>query len=161
PFLQPCWDGSPLQGRTILLHMEQGLGDMIQFLRFAPLIKEQSGTVIVECPRNLVPLFRSCAGIDRLVAEGEPLPPFDVQAPLLTLPSLLKTTLQSVPARIPYLAADPNRVENWRHKLEPIRAFKIGIAWQGNTHFQWDRHRSFHLRHFASLAEIDGVCLVS
>jgi tetratricopeptide (TPR) repeat protein len=161
PFAQPRWDGSPLQGRTILLYMEQGLGDMMQFIRYAPLVKERGGTVLVECPGILLSLFRTCAGIDQLIAEGQPLPPFDVQAPLMSLPALLGTPLDRVPARIPYLAADPQRVESWRHKLEPLRAFKIGIVWQGNPHFQWDRHRSIPLAHFAPLAEIDDVRLIS
>jgi tetratricopeptide (TPR) repeat protein len=84
PFRQPRWDGSPLEGRTILLWCEQGLGDTIQFVRYAARVKARGGTVVLECPARMVPLLSTCAGVDRLVAEGEALPDFDVQAPLLT-----------------------------------------------------------------------------
>ena len=121
PFRQPAWDGAPLAGRTILLWMEQGLGDMIQFLRYARLVKEQGGTVAVECPAFLLPLFSTCPGIDRLVAEGSELPPFDVQAPLLSLPRLLGTTRAGIPAGVPYLFADPALVESWRRQRDRRR----------------------------------------
>src|SRR5262249_9412253 len=78
-FSQPRWDGTPLAGKTILLWTEQGLGDTLQFIRYAPLVKESGGSVVVECPQDLLGLLGSCAGIDRLVAEGSPLPEFDVQ----------------------------------------------------------------------------------
>jgi tetratricopeptide (TPR) repeat protein len=161
PFRQPAWDGTQLVGRTILLYMEQGLGDMIQFLRYAPLVKRQGGTMVVECPASLIPLFSTCPGIDRLVAEGSPLPEFDVQAPLLSLPRLLGTTLETVPANVPYLSAGPERVERWRRELEPLGGYKVGIAWQGNPKYQWDRHRSIPLACFAPLADMTGVRLVS
>src|SRR5262249_35721407 len=85
-FPKPLWDGSPLAGRTILLHAEQGLGDTVHFIRYAPLVKQRGGTVLVECQKALLPLLARCAGIDRLVGRGDPLPAFDVQAPLLGLP---------------------------------------------------------------------------
>jgi hypothetical protein len=141
--------------------MEQGLGDMLQFIRYAALVKECGGTVIVECPRFLIPLFSKCRGIDRLVAEGDPLPEFDVQAPLMGLPRLFKTTLETVPATVPYLCADSALVEKWRQKLASIDSFKIGIAWQGNPHHHWDRHRSFPLAEFAALARLPSIRLVS
>src|SRR5207245_780764 len=90
PFRQPRWDGSPLEGRSIHLWMEQGRGDMIQFIRYAALVKERGGRVLVECPGFLIPLFSTCPGIDQLVAEGTPLPGFDVHAPLMSLPYLLQ-----------------------------------------------------------------------
>jgi tetratricopeptide (TPR) repeat protein len=160
-FRQPTWDGSPLDGRTILLYMEQGLGDMLQFIRYAPLVKERGGTVIVECPRFLIPLFSTCRGIDRIIAEGDPLPDFNVQAPLLSLPRLFKTTLETVPATVPYLFPDSGLVEKWRQRLPSAEEFKIGISWQGNPHHQWDRHRSFPLAAFAAVARLPGVRLVS
>jgi tetratricopeptide (TPR) repeat protein len=159
-FPQPAWDGSPLAGRTLLIYMEQGLGDMLQFIRYAALA-QPGGRVVVECPGILRPLFSRCRGIDQLVAEGDPLPPFDVHAPLLSLPRLLKTTLATVPAEVPYLFPDPGRVETWGRRLPPGRDFKIGVAWQGNPHHQWDRHRSFPLAKLAPLAGLPGVRLVS
>src|SRR5208283_2879939 len=85
-FSQPCWDGSALTGKTILLHAEQGLGDTLQFIRYAPLVKQRGGNVMVECQPALVRLVSEVGGIDRLVAAGGSLPAFDVQAPLLSLP---------------------------------------------------------------------------
>jgi tetratricopeptide (TPR) repeat protein len=161
PFRQPRWDGSPLAGRTILLHMEQGLGDMLQFIRYAPLVQQRGGRVVVECPGFLVPLFSRCPGIAQLIAEGSPLPEFAVQVPLMSLPGLLGTTLETVPAQVPYLFADDAQIEHWRQRLAHLRAFKIGIAWQGNPHHKWDRHRSFPLAEFAPLARVPGVQLIN
>jgi tetratricopeptide (TPR) repeat protein len=161
PLPQPMWDGTPLQERTILLWMEQGLGDMLQFIRYAPLVQERGGTVIVECPAILVGLFSRCRGIDRVVAEGSPLPAFDCHAPLLGLPRLLQTTLTTVPADIPYLFADAQRTAAWGEKLRSLDGFKVGIVWQGNPHNQWDRWRSIPLEAFAPLAAIAGVRLIT
>jgi Flp pilus assembly protein TadD len=160
-FLQPRWNGTELPGKTILLWCEQGLGDAIQFVRYAPRVKAKGGRVILECPAFLAPLFSTCAGIDALVAGGATLPGFDVQAPLLSLPALLGTTLESVPAETPYLHAEPDRVEAWKKKLDGIAGFKVGVVWQGNPHHPWDRWRSFPLRALASLAAVEGVRLVS
>jgi hypothetical protein len=141
--------------------MEQGLGDMLQFIRYASLVKGRGGSVVVECPPVLMALFSSCPGIDRLVAEGEPLPEFSVHAPLMSLPGLLGTTVETVPSEIPYLFASNELVEHWRQQLADIQAFKIGIAWQGNPHHRWDRHRSIPLVEFAPLARLAGVRLFS
>ena len=92
PFRQPRWDGSALAGRRILLWLEQGLGDAIQFIRYAPLMKDRGATVFVECPSFMTALFSTCPGIDAVFAEGAPLPDFDLQAPLMSLPLLFGTT---------------------------------------------------------------------
>jgi hypothetical protein len=112
--------------------MEQGLGDMLMSIRYAPLVQERGGKVVVECPSILLPLFSRCRGIDQLVAEGTPLPPFDVQAPLLSLPGLLGTRLDKVPAGVPYLFVDSGRIEQWRCRLSDLAGFRVGIVWQGN-----------------------------
>jgi hypothetical protein len=161
PFRQPQWDGSPLEGRTILLWCEQGLGDAIQFVRFAQTVKQNGGRVILECPGILLRLFASVPGVDELVAEGTALSTFDVQAPFMSLPAILGTTLATIPADVPYLTADPELVARWRSRLESLPGFKIGIAWQGNAHHKWDRHRSIPLAKFAPLAEVPGVRLIS
>ena len=127
-----------MTGKTILLQAEQGLGDTIQFIRYAPLVKRRGGTVILECQPALLRLLQSCAGVDRLLAQGSSLPHFDVHAPLLSLPGILGTTLSTIPAEVPYLFADANLVEHWRQELSPMRGFKIGIAWQCKNVFPED-----------------------
>jgi tetratricopeptide (TPR) repeat protein len=160
-FPAPRWDGTPLAGRTILLHSEQGLGDTIQFLRYAPLVKQHGGTVIVVCQPQLLPLAATCPGIDYLVTDGAPLPAFDVHAPLLSLPAILGTTLATIPAAVPYLRAQPELIDQWRTKLRAHDTYKIGIAWQGNPTFGQDRQRSIPLAAFAPLAQLPGVKLIS
>jgi tetratricopeptide (TPR) repeat protein len=160
-FPRPRWDGSPLEGRTVLLWCEQGLGDAIHFVRYAALVKARGGRVVLECPGFLIPLFSTCPGVDRLVVEGEPPPEYDVQAPLLSLPLLLGTTPETVPAGVPYLSAEPARVGKWKARLEALPGFKVGVIWQGNPHFTWDRWRSFPLADLAPAAAVDGTSLVS
>jgi Flp pilus assembly protein TadD len=161
PYRQPLWDGSPLDGRTILLHAEQGLGDMLQFIRFVALVKEKGGKVIVAAPLPVVELLATCEGVDGTVTEGQGFPTFDVQAPLMSLPFLLGTTLETLPRQVPYLKADAAKVERWGRRLGELPGFKIGISWQGNPRHKWDRHRSFPLKALEPLARVEGVSLVS
>jgi tetratricopeptide (TPR) repeat protein len=158
---QPVWDGSPLAGRTILLHAEQGFGDTLQLVRYVPLVKQRGGTVVVECQAALLPLVSRLAGLDYLVAQGAALPGFHVQASLLSLPGIFRTTLATIPASVPYLSADPALVAHWRQELDASRAFRIGIVWQGSFKHREDRHRSVPLTQFAPLARLEGVRLVS
>jgi tetratricopeptide (TPR) repeat protein len=176
-FAQPRWQGEPLAGRAILLHEEQGLGDTIQFVRYAELVKSAgAGQVIVRCQPALARLLMTCAGIDRVVSAGEALPDFDnregnfllpLRAPLLSLPLLCGTTPETIPRRAPYLTADAQTIARWRERLsdeptlnEPL-TFKIGICWQGNPQNKNDRRRSFPLACFAPLAALPGLHLVS
>jgi tetratricopeptide (TPR) repeat protein len=161
PLDRPAWDGLPLDGKTILLRSEQGLGDTLQFIRYAPVLRGMGARVLVQPQNVLLPLLSRCPGIDQLVAHGAPLPPFDVHAPLLNLPFLLQTTLETVPADVPYLFADPALVERWRLELAPVRGFRVGIAWQGNPAHLWDRQRSVPLAAFEPLARVPGVRLLS
>jgi tetratricopeptide (TPR) repeat protein len=160
-FQQPRWDGSPLAGRTILLHAEQGLGDTIQFIRYAPWVRQWGGRVLVLCQPPLLSLLASCPGIDQLVARGAVLPSFDVQASLLSLPGIFRTDLATIPSQVPYLSADVQLVEHWRKRMGARRGFKVGIAWQGSPTHAADRQRSIPLRSFARLAQVPGVQLFS
>jgi tetratricopeptide (TPR) repeat protein len=160
-FRQPAWDGSPLDGRTLLLYTEQGLGDTLLFVRFVPQVQERGGRVVLAAPESLHPILARCEGIARLVARNGALPEFDVHCPLLSLPRVLGTTFATIPAAIPYLHADPERVERWGRELGAVRAFKVGIAWQGNPAVVYDRERSIPLRQFAPLASVEGVVLFS
>jgi Flp pilus assembly protein TadD len=159
-FPQPVWDGSRLEGRTILLHAEQGFGDTLQFIRYAPLVRERGGRVVVACSTALHRLLEGFPGVDQFVAP-DALPSFDVYAPLLSLPGILGTTLATIPARTPYLCADPGLVEHWRQELQAEPGFKIGIVWQGNPQYAGDRCRSIPLEAWAPLARVEGVRLVS
>ncbi len=159
--LQPRWDGQELAGKTILLDAEQGLGDTIQFIRYAALLAEKGVTVIVECPKPLVPLLRDCPGIDQVFAYGDDLPAFDVHVPLMSVPGILGTTLATIPANVPYLCARLALVEQWPDRLNQLRGFKIGINWQGSAKQRDDRFRSIPLRDFGPLAALPGVHLIS
>jgi tetratricopeptide (TPR) repeat protein len=160
-FDQPFWNGSSLDGKTILIHVDGGLGDTIQFIRYAPMLKKRGASVVFECPATLERLLKSVAGIDRLTVRGSPLPPCDVHAPLMSLPRLCGTTLATIPGDTPYLEACPQRIAHWRQELAMIDGFKIGIAWQGNPKFGEEPYRSIPLRHFEALAALPNVRLIS
>jgi tetratricopeptide (TPR) repeat protein len=158
---QPAWDGSSFAGRTIMLYPEQGLGDALQFIRYAPLVQARGGTVIVVSPRNLIPILSTCAGVDRFVAREEPLPQFDVHASLLSLPGIFHTDLTSIPADVPYLSVAEELVEAWRGVLAGDGRLRVGIFWQGNPGYRGDSYRSFRLSEFAPLAGVAGTRLLS
>ena len=160
-FPQPLWRGEPLAGKTILLHAEQGLGDTIQFIRYAPIVRRRGGRVVVECHKLLLGLLEGCPGVDQLVEQGEELPAFDYYAPLVSVPGILKTTPETIPASIPYLFVKPAILESWRNRLAEFGGFKIGIGWQGNPLHANDRFRSIPLGFFEPLAHLPEVRLFS
>jgi tetratricopeptide (TPR) repeat protein len=159
-FPQPMWDGSPLGGRTLLVHCEQGFGDTLQFIRYLKSAEPTGGTVVIAVQPALIPLLAQ-AGFHALVSRDGPLPPFDVHAPLLSLPRILGTDEATIPRNVPYLAAPPARIAHWRGELARCEGLKVGIACKGRSEFQGDRFRSIPLQCFAPLARIPGVCLVS
>ena len=138
---QPVWDGAELGGRTILIVAEQGLGDTIQFIRYASLVARRGGRVVVSCARMLSQILATCPGVDQVIIKGVPLPEFACHAPVMSLPAILGTTLQTIPVEVPYLAADPSLVARWRDALDGIDEFKIGVVWQGNPVHTKDRER--------------------
>ena len=154
----PRWQGEPADGRTLLVWWEQGLGDIIQFARYLPLLRQRGWRVIFEVPSLLARLLDGLADAT-VVAQGDPLPPFDLQCPLLSLPLGFGTTLETIPAAVPYVYAEPERRTFWRQRL-PKDGFRIGIVWQGNPGHSNDRHRSIPLKQFAPLSALSGVRLV-
>src|SRR5262249_40101164 len=131
-----------------------------QFIRYAALVKDRGGKVVFESQPALVPLLKGAPGVDALVAHGKRLPRFDVQIPLLSLPRIFRTTLATIPASVPYLRAESDRVAGWRAAL-PAARLRIGTAWHGGSAQATDRHRSIPLAFFKSLAAVEGVTLVS
>jgi hypothetical protein len=157
-FLQPLWEGSDIQGRSILLHAEMGLADTLQFIRYAPLVAQKGAKVIVQCQKELVSLVKSVAGISQIVDQGQQLPSFYVHCPLLSLPLVFDTTLESIPAKIPYLSVDHLYIEKWRGKIQQDSSdLKIGITWARNPVNKHDHYQTFALGAFKLLGQIEGV----
>ncbi|MBE9092642.1 tetratricopeptide repeat protein [Tychonema sp. LEGE 07203] len=156
-FEQPLWDGSDLQEKTILLHPEQGLGDTIHFIRYAPLVKQKGGKVIVACHQSLKRLFEKVAGIDLVVTKPQDMVDFQVQAPLMSLPRILGTTLENIPVNIPYLAPP----EDGKFFLEPNNKLKVGIVWAGGPLHRKNNDRSCKLSNFARFLDVPGASFYS
>ena len=155
----PLWDGSALDGRTILLTAEQGFGDTLQFARYAPLVAALGGRVVVQCQPQLERLFASLEGADEIVpADREP-PGHDCHAPLISLPHLFATTLETIPADVPYLRPDDTLSEAWEVRLGDGRELKVGLVWRGNPEQAVNRARSCPPELLAPLARVPGVSL--
>lgn len=145
------WDGSPLNGRTILLHAEQGFGDAIQFIRYAQLVAAHGGRVLLECHPQLVSLFSEIDGIHAVVPFGSFLPPFSIQAPLLSLPRIFGTTLQNIPSGCPYLSIPAEHRKKWTALISAYtQTLRVGLVWAGKSYP--DPLRSCHLTDLAPLA---------
>ena len=159
-FAAPQWAGEDIAGRTLLLHAEQGLGDTLQFCRYARLAAGRGARVVLEVPRPLVRLLTGLEGVEQLAAEGDPLPAYDVHCPLMSLPGVFQTAPETIPASVPYLGAEEGRRAFWRERLGD-GGFKVGVVWQGNPAASPDRRRSAPLAAFAPLAALPGVRLIS
>jgi tetratricopeptide (TPR) repeat protein len=158
---KPWWDGSGLTGRRLLVHFERGLGDNIHFLRYLPMAKARRGTVIFEANKTLYNLLKGFEGIDELVevsADRESVVEFDFQTSLLGLPRIFGTTLETIPANVPYLKADTAMARYWADRFSH-EYFNIGVVWSGDPRHGNDRNRSCGLEYFISLANVPGVKL--
>jgi tetratricopeptide (TPR) repeat protein len=168
-FDRPAWRGEPLAGRTLLLHAEQGLGDTLQFIRYAPLLAARGARVVVEAPRSLCRLLTTVPGITSVIATGQPLPSFDWHLPLMSAPRVFDTTMERIPADIPYLHADPALREAWHGRLAqalpPLP--RVGLVWAGDPRHHdprlsaADRRRSIPLTLLTSLLRTSPVTFVS
>ncbi len=155
-FDRPMWESTDPTGRTILVHSEQGYGDIIQFARYIPMLIAKGAKVIVEVPVAARSLVESIPGVSRVVPKGLKLPDFDLHIPLLSLPRAFKTTVETIPGNVPYFRVDQPRVERWRpliHRDTP--GLKVGIVWGGNT--KPDPKRSVALKQLAPLADVRNV----
>jgi tetratricopeptide (TPR) repeat protein len=154
------WDGSVRPGKTLLLYTEQGIGDAIQFIRYAGMARARVGRIILQCHTSLVRLLSDVDGVDQVLSDGEPVLKCDLCLPLLSLPRVLGATLEDIPNKIPYLKADDRLTEQWRSKMDPLR-YKIGVAWAGNPKHLDDHNRSCNLTAFAHLMKLPGVIFYS
>ncbi len=153
---EPLWLGEEsLCGKTVLLWAEQGFGDTIQFLRYVPLVAQIAGPVIVRVPAALQSLTETLKCPVSIVTNMEPLPLHDFHCPLLSLPLAFGTTLESIPADIPYLSADIDQANEWRKRLGPRDKLRIGIVWTGGRHEPVNRTRDVPLEALLSLAELN------
>jgi hypothetical protein len=154
-FNAPLWTGQPFVEQTLLITAEQGLGDTIQFIRYAPRVKARGGTVAVECQAPLVDLLRSCSGIDQVIASGQALPHYNWHVSLMSLPYIFQTTIETIPSEVPYL-----------RPVHPVRRvqgrlLQVGLAWAGNPTHQRDRKRSCRFEELLPLLATPGTRWVS
>jgi tetratricopeptide (TPR) repeat protein len=153
--LFPEWRGEPLEGRRILVLAEQGMGDMIQFVRYGKLLADRGATVVVETAPELSELLATAPGVAEIARLGGPYPRCDLQVPMLSLPLRLGTRVESIPAPERYLVAEPSRIARWASRLGPRTKPRIGIAWAGNPNHVRDRFRSMPLSAFLPLLAMD------
>ncbi len=158
---QPHWDGADIKGRRILLYVEQGYGDLFQFSRYVPLLAKQGATVLLETVQEIQPLMATLGGVGELVLGGQTPPPVDFVCPLMSVPLWYGTTLQTIPAKVPYITPDPTLVAQWAEFFCADKNLKVGIAWAGRPSHSNDHNRSATLAAFAPLAEVPGVSFYS
>lgn len=154
-FAAPLWNGEDLTGKVILLHAEQGLGDAIQFARYVPLVAARGGNVVLEVPKPLAGFFSRLDPSVTVIARGASLPQFDVQCPLMSLPMIFETTVDTIPAPNPYLSAEPKHLARWRSQLGARVKPRVGLTWAGRPGYANDFTRSMSPETLAPLLEVD------
>ncbi len=159
-FDKPEWQGEDIVGKTLLLHPEQGLGDILQFARFVPNLTARGARVILEVPPTLDALMRTLAGGATILQTGSPLPQYDLHAPLMSVAHKLKLTFEAIPAPVPYLHAPDDRRAQWRARLASLAHPRMGLCWSGNPEHRNDLARSIPLREFAHIADVKGASFV-
>jgi tetratricopeptide (TPR) repeat protein len=162
-FNQPEWRGEDIAGKTLLIHAEQGMGDTIQFSRYAKHVVAKGAKVYLLAQPPLLPLLQQVEGLSGVypdVPEVQ-LPPFDVHIPSMSLPLVMKTTIDTIPAEVPYIKADPAKVEQWRERMAADKNFRVGITWAGRPEHHNDHNRSAALELFGILARVPGVSFYS
>src|SRR5207245_11393981 len=148
-------------GVMVCLDVDQWVGDMVQCVRYVPLVQASGATVVLRVARPMKNLARSFTGVDRILDPDEPLPEFDFYIYLASLPRAFGTDLASIPADIPYLHAEPERVERWAKRLGARDALRVGLVWAGNPQHANDRYRSLPLRMLSPLWGLGGVRFIS
>jgi Flp pilus assembly protein TadD len=164
-FAQPQWRGEAAEGRTLLIHAEQGLGDTLQFCRYAPLVAALGLRVMLQVPRPLVRLLGTLRGVDQVFAHMSDMPAFDLHCPMVSLPLAFGTTMATIPAATPYLHADPAQAARWADRLGSSdgSGLRVGVVWAGSarthqpTAVLIDRRRSMDPRHLALIFDVPGI----
>jgi tetratricopeptide (TPR) repeat protein len=160
-FTQPQWRGEDISGKTILLSVEQGLGDTIQMLRYLPRVKAKGARIVLELPKTLQSVLGPLADGVEVIEPGAPLPAFDVYCPLMSLPLPFGTRIDTVPSQVPYLTVPAERMPAWRARLPKSATQRIGFAWSGSATHSNDRNRSIALERLAPLSHVEGLSFVS
>ncbi|HSS71595.1 MAG TPA: tetratricopeptide repeat protein [Casimicrobiaceae bacterium] len=157
-FTRPTWRGQKLDGKTLVLWSEQGHGDIFQFARFAKVLKDKGARIVLLVPTMLKEVAGGFAGVDEVITQiNEQTDVFDYQLALMSVPRALGTTLDSIPADVPYLRTDADRVARWRERLGSGATLKVGVAWAGNPTHQNDRHRSIPAPVLGALWKVPGM----
>jgi tetratricopeptide (TPR) repeat protein len=157
-YRQPRWTGENFAGKRLLVHSEQGLGDILQFVRYLPKVKARGGTVVFETRKALMDLFKNLPGMDDMVMfapDRQPSTEFDLYVPLASLPRIFETTLENIPAEVPYLFADQEKIVRWQERLSE-NGLRVGLVWAGTD---TDPRRACHLKWLKTLSDIPGVYL--
>ena len=160
-FKQPLWEGGPLDGNRLYVYPEQGLGDVIHFARYVALVEAEARSVTFEVPASLLRLFEESGLAKNLITTGEAPPEFDCHVPLLDLPQLLNTALETIPGRDPYLTVPGKREESWAERMQTNENFRLGIVWAGDPIHKNDRNRSIAASEFLPLTDIAGLSVYS
>jgi hypothetical protein len=159
---RPIWRGdADPRDKTILLYAEQGMGDVIQFVRYAPLLAARGAKVIVGVHGPLAAVVTGVPGVAGVIAEGEELPHFDLYCPMMSLPLAFGTELATIPATVPYIRAQQARIDRWRERLPRTGRLRVGICWAGTAAHPNDRRRSIPLPSFAKILAVEGIDFVS
>lgn len=157
----PQWMGQSLEGRTVLVRSEQGLGDVFQFVRYLPLLKAKGAQVLFQPLQGMDRIALRFPGVDRVIAEGEVLPEFDFYANLMSLPLAFGTSVETIPREIPYLSADPARVAKWTGRLAVDDRPRVAMVWAGRPTHRHDHLRSLHFDQLAPILAVKGVRFVA
>jgi hypothetical protein len=157
PLPLPRWRGAPLKGAAILLHGEQGFGDNFQFVRYARLVADRGGRVVLATLKGLRRLLATVPGVAEVIEDGEAIPPVACHIPMMSLPYLFATRLDTIPNTVPYISADPVKVAAWRERLAPVPGLRVGLVWSGNLGPAYNSRRSPGLAAVAPLLDCPGV----
>jgi tetratricopeptide (TPR) repeat protein len=161
-FSKPQWKGENISGKIILLYWEQGFGDIIQFIRYAPLIADYNAKILLIIPDAIKPLIKNMAGVKKIFKNKKNLPHFDIQCPLMSLPLALKTTIENIPADIPYLFAYPEYINRWKPLIKKQKnRLKVGIFWASRANNYHNKQRNIPLSLFKSLFEVAKIDFIS